>query len=206
MSSEGARWEHIDRLFHAALEQPVAERRRFLSQECGEDRAMLREVESLLAAHGNADEFLARPLIEPSHDSVLQPGQRLGPYQMVGRIGRGGMGEIYLATDTRLERSVAIKILPAHVATVPEVKHRFEREAQTLAALSHPHICPVFDVGEHEGIDYLVMEHLEGETLAVRLTSGPLPLDASLRYATEIADALDKAVSPSNARPPVSIS
>ena len=193
MSGEGARWHQVDRLFNSALERPVAERRRFLSQACGEDRAMLREVESLLAALGNADGFLERPLIEPLPDSVLQPGRRLGPYQMVGRIGRGGMGEIYLAKDTRLERSVAIKVLPAHVATVPDVKHRFEREARTLAALSHPHICPVFDVGEHEGIDYLVMEHLEGETLADRLTSGPLPLDESLRYATEIADALDKA-------------
>jgi Tol biopolymer transport system component/predicted Ser/Thr protein kinase len=126
-------------------------------------------------------------------DRTLQPGMALGPYQVVERIGRGGMGEVYRARDTRLDRSVAIKVLPAHVAADADLKRRFEREARTLAALSHPHICPVFDVGQQDGIDYLVMEYLEGETLADRLARGRLPLEQVLRYATEIADALDKA-------------
>ncbi len=103
------------------------------------------------------------------------------------------MGEVYKATDTRLERTVAIKVLPAHVASDPERKARFEREAKTVAALSHPHICPVFDVGREGETDFLVMEYLEGETLADRLSKGALPLDQALRYAIEIADALDKA-------------
>ena len=123
----------------------------------------------------------------------LERGTRLGPYQIESPIGAGGMGEVYKATDTRLERTVAIKVLPAHVASDPERKQRFEREAKTVAALSHPHICPVFDVGREGEIDFLVMEYLEGETLAERLQKGALPLDQALKYAIEIADALDKA-------------
>jgi serine/threonine protein kinase len=103
------------------------------------------------------------------------------------------MGEVYCARDTRLDRTVAIKVLPELVATDPELRLRFEREAKTLAALSHPHICPVFDVGRQDGVDFLVMEHLEGETLAQRLARGPLPFDQALEIAIEIADALDKA-------------
>jgi eukaryotic-like serine/threonine-protein kinase len=124
---------------------------------------------------------------------TLQLGTRLGPYEIQSAIGAGGMGEVYRARDTRLDRTVAIKVLPAHVANDPEVKQRFEREARTLAVLSHPHICPVFDVGQQDGIDFLVMEHLEGETLAQRVTKGALPLEQALRCAIEIADALDKA-------------
>ena len=124
---------------------------------------------------------------------ALQPGTTLGPYEIQSPLGAGGMGEVYKATDTRLDRTVAIKVLLAHVADDPDLRQRFEREAKTLAALSHPHICPVFDVGQQDGIDFLVMEYLEGETLAQRLTKGALPLDQALRYAVEIADALDKA-------------
>ena len=124
---------------------------------------------------------------------ALERGTRLGPYQIESPLGAGGMGEVYKATDTRLERTVAIKVLPAHVASDPERKSRFEREAKTVAALSHPHICPVFDVGREGETDFLVMEYLEGETLAERLQKGALPLDQALRYAIEIADALDKA-------------
>src|SRR5262245_27896954 len=97
---------------------------------------------------------------------ALTVGARLGPYEIQSAIGAGGMGEVYKARDTRLDRLVAIKVLPEHVASDPDLKQRFEREARTLAALSHPHICPVFDVGHQEGIDFLVMEYLEGETLA----------------------------------------
>jgi serine/threonine protein kinase len=103
------------------------------------------------------------------------------------------MGEVYRAQDTRLDRTVAIKVLPQHVAADPELKQRFEREAKTLAALSHPHICPVFDVGRQDGVDFLVMEYLEGETLAHRLTKGALPLDQALTCSIAVADALDKA-------------
>jgi Tol biopolymer transport system component/tRNA A-37 threonylcarbamoyl transferase component Bud32 len=124
---------------------------------------------------------------------TLATGTKLGPYEIVAPIGAGGMGEVYKAKDTRLERSVAIKVLPQHLSSSPEVRQRFEREAKTISQLSHSHICALYDVGNQDGVEYLVMELLEGETLADRLGKGALPLEQTLRYGTEIADALDKA-------------
>ena len=105
----------------------------------------------------------------------LSNGTRLGPYEILAPIGAGGMGEVYKATDTRLSRTVAIKVLPPHWAQNAEMKQRFEREARTVASLSHPHICVLHDIGSQDGVDFLVMEHIEGETLAARLERGPLP-------------------------------
>src|SRR5262245_7302479 len=122
----------------------------------------------------------------------LQQGSRLGPYEIVASLGAGGMGEVYRARDTRLERTVAIKILPAHLSST-DLRQRFEREARAISSLSHPHICTLYDIGNQEGIDFLVMEHLDGETLSERLGRGPLPVPELLRYAVEIADALDNA-------------
>ena len=118
---------------------------------------------------------------------------RLGPYEIVSRVGAGGMGEVYKATDTRLGRTVAIKVLPAHVAGDPAFRARFEREAKAISSLNHPHICTLHDIGHQEGTDFLVMEYLEGETLSNRLARGPLPLAQALQTGIEIADALDKA-------------
>src|SRR5512132_2230010 len=123
----------------------------------------------------------------------LSSGTRLGPYEIVAAIGAGGMGEVYKARDTRLERTVAVKVLPSHLSTSPEVRQRFEREAKTISQLSHPHICALYDVGNQDGVEFLVMEYLEGETLSDRLVKGPLVFDQVLRYGLEIADALDKA-------------
>src|SRR6266496_4036549 len=120
-------------------------------------------------------------------------GTRLGPYEILSPLGAGGMGEVYKARDTRLDRTVAIKVLPQHLSSSPEVRQRFEREAKTISQLSHPHICALYDVGNQDGVEYLVMEYLEGETLAERLVKGPLPAEQILRYGIEIADALDKA-------------
>src|SRR5215469_16753801 len=124
---------------------------------------------------------------------ALQSSQRLGPYEILSAVGAGGMGEVYRARDTRLDRTVAIKVLPAHLADKPELRERFEREAKTIASLNHPHICTLHDIGHQDGIDYLVLEYLEGETLAERLKKGPLPIEQVLKYAIEISDALDKA-------------
>jgi serine/threonine protein kinase len=123
----------------------------------------------------------------------LFPGTHLGPYEITGPLGFGGMGEVYRARDTRLERTVAIKILPRELSNDPIRKQRFEREAKTISSLNHPHICVLHDVGSQDGIDYLVMECLEGETLSKRLEKGSLPLDQVLKVGQEIADALDKA-------------
>jgi eukaryotic-like serine/threonine-protein kinase len=124
---------------------------------------------------------------------ALAPGTKLGPYQIESLLGAGGMGEVYRARDTRLDRTVAIKILTQGVADTPEVRQRFEREARAVSSLSHPHICVLYDVGNQDGIEYLVMEYLEGETLAARIAKGPLTTAELLRYAAQIADALDKA-------------
>jgi serine/threonine protein kinase len=123
----------------------------------------------------------------------IETGRRLGPYEILTAIGAGGMGEVYKARDTRLDRSVAIKVLPTHLADRSELRERFEREAKTIASLNHPHICTLFDTGHQDDIEFLVMEYIEGETLAQRLQKGPLPLQQVLQYAIEIADALDKA-------------
>lgn len=119
-------------------------------------------------------------------------GKKLGHYEIQASLGAGGMGEVYRARDTRLDRIVAVKVLPGHLAN-PEMRERFEREARTISSLNHPHICTLFDVGSQDGVDFIVMEYLEGESLASRLKKGPLPIDQALRYAIEVADGLDKA-------------
>ncbi|MGH9316439.1 MAG: protein kinase domain-containing protein [Thermoanaerobaculia bacterium] len=124
---------------------------------------------------------------------TLAVGTRLGPYEILSPLGAGGMGEVYRARDTRLERTVAIKVLPSHLSSSAEVRQRFEREAKTISQLSHPHICALHDIGREGDTDYLVMEYLEGETLSARLAKGALALEQTLRYGVEMADALDKA-------------
>ncbi|MDP6580129.1 MAG: protein kinase [Vicinamibacterales bacterium] len=123
----------------------------------------------------------------------LTPGTALGPYTIESPLGAGGMGEVYRARDTRLDRTVAVKVLPAHIAADPDARERFEREAKAVAALNHPHICTLHDIGREDGTDFLVLELLEGESLAQRLEQGALPLEQALRIGIEIADALDKA-------------
>jgi Tol biopolymer transport system component len=123
----------------------------------------------------------------------LEPGVRLGPYEIGGSLGAGGMGEVYRARDTRLDRTVAIKVLPGQFAADPHLLERFDREARAISSLNHPHICALYDVGREQDVNFLVMEYLDGETLANRLAEGPLRVDDALRYAIQIADALDRA-------------
>src|SRR5579862_8124562 len=118
----------------------------------------------------------------------LTPGTKLGPYEIVSPLGAGGMGEVYRARDTRLDRTVAIKILNTQLADSPELRARFEREAKVVSQLQHPNICVLHDIGSENGTDYLVMEFLEGESLAEKLKRGPLPTEELLKIATQIAD------------------
>ena len=124
---------------------------------------------------------------------ALTSGTKLGPYEIQSPLGAGGMGEVYRAVDTRLDRTVAIKVLPAHLSSDPELKQRLEREAKTISSLQHVNICTLYDIGTQGDTDFLVMEYLEGQTLADRLQKGPLPVDQLLKIATEIAQALEKA-------------
>ena len=112
---------------------------------------------------------------------AIAPGTRLSHFEIATLLGAGGMGEVYKARDTRLDRIAAIKVLPAHLADKPELRERFEREARTIASLNHSHICTLYDIGRQDGTDFLVMEYLEGETLATRLLKGPLPLEQDAR-------------------------
>jgi serine/threonine protein kinase len=180
------RLRQVEELYHSARELEPGQRSAFLAGACRGDPELRREVESLLAqnpARGGILDHPAAVLLEDSAVTMLAAGARLGPYQIKAPIGAGGMGEVYRAIDTRLGRAVAIKI------THEKFSDRFEREARAISALSHPNICTLYDVGPN----YLVMELVEGETLAERLKKGPLQLDQVLRYAIEISDALDKA-------------
>ena len=198
MSMAADRWEHVFALFDAALSRPDAERGAFLASECGEDARLRDDVQSLLAAHGEAEGFLSnqprRAGAEADGRSApapcLAPGLRLGVFEIERFVGAGGIGEVYKARDTRLDRSVAIKVLSPDAATDPRSRARFAFEARAIARLSHPRICALHEMGHQDGVDFLVMEYLEGETLAARLRRGPMPLTHALRTAIEIAEAL----------------
>jgi hypothetical protein len=190
------RWQRIARLYDQVLERDPDERAAFLAAQSGEDLDLRREVQSLLAQDSKRL-LLDEPMLVTAADVLdefdLKPGTQLGPYRVEAIIGAGGMGQVYRATDTRLNRTVAIKVLPLALARDPQFRARFDREAHAIAALSHPHICALYDVGQQEGLDFLVMEYLEGETLASRLNRGTLPIDTALSLALDIADALSAA-------------
>ena len=191
------RWEKIARVHAQAFECELAARGAFLDLACEGDPDLRREVETLLA-QDQAPGLMDRPMWDAASQllddaAVLTPGTFLGHYRVESLIGAGGMGQVFRATDPRLNRSVAIKILPPSVAIDPQFRQRFDREAQAGAALAHQHICTLHDVGRHEDVDFLVMEYLEGETLATCLASGRLTFQRALRYAIEIASALDHA-------------
>ena len=183
------RWARVESLCHAALARPAGERAAFLADACGSDLSLRSEVESLLAHSHPPSSFLETPVL----DASPLVGRQLGAYRITQAIGAGGMGEVYKGLDTRLGREVAIKVLPAEWVDDAQRRTRFEREARAVAALNHPNICTIHDVGHDNGIHFLVMELVDGESLAVRLAKGPLPLGEALARAIEIADALDKA-------------
>jgi eukaryotic-like serine/threonine-protein kinase len=182
------RWLQIERLYHEALEHASSERDTFLSAACRGDQALRREVESLLARDGEAS-FLNAPAVAP-HGRPTLIGRRLGPYAIAAHIGEGGMGEVYRARDTKLGRDVAIKVLPRYFTSDTERLARFEREARVLASLNHPHIAAIYGLEDSDGIRALVLELVEGETLADRLVHGPIPVTLALTMARQIADAL----------------
>src|SRR5712671_2607278 len=188
------RWQQISQLYHAALTHNGDDRAAFLAEACGGDGPLRREVESLLAQPASAQGFLdgealarAAQMVSDAGASVLT-GRRLGAYQVQACLGAGGMGEVYRARDTKLGRDVAIKILPRVFTSDPERLARFEREARMLAALNHPHIGAIYGVEDAEGIPALILELVEGQTLADRLAKPPLPLSESLMIARQIAD------------------
>jgi eukaryotic-like serine/threonine-protein kinase len=192
------RWAAIERIFHEALEQAPEARAAFLDDSCGGDDELRREVEALLKETTNTG-FLEQPAIRIAADlakesgSTNLTGQRIGVYQFQGLLGRGGMGEVYRARDTRLDRDVAVKVLPRAVTADADRLARFEREARVLASLNHPHIGMIHGLEESSGVRALVLELIEGDTLADRIARGPIPVKQALAWARQIADALDAA-------------
>ena len=193
------RWRRIEELYYLALQRDASQRVAFVKQACDGDEEMEREIESLLAHEEPAKQFmeapgiavLARAMADDCKSSTV--GRQFGSYQLISLLGIGGMGEVYKAQDVRIGRLVALKILPQEVATDPERKRRLLQEAKAVSALNHPHVVTLHDVGSADGIDFLVMEYVDGETLDKIIPSGGLGLRKALRYSIEIADAFTKA-------------
>jgi serine/threonine protein kinase len=188
-------WRRVREVFQRAIEEPDDGRAAFLSSACEGDETIRREVESLMAAHTAAGGFLETPAVRPAAAATpaLQPGDRLGCFDVVGVLGRGGMGEVYRARDTKLGRPVAIKVLPRALAGDPQRLARFDRESRILASLNHPHIAAIHSVEQFDDVRFLVLELVEGPTLADRLRNGALPPDAALTVARQLAAALGAA-------------
>ncbi len=192
------RWRQVEEIVHAALSRGESERPAFLAQKCAGDEALRGEVESLLAQQASATGFLEDPLVAGAllageTGASILTGRRLGGYEIHARIGVGGMGEVYRARDTKLGREVAIKILPSFSATDRDRLARFDREARVLASLNHPHIAAIYGLEDADGVPALVLELVDGETLADRIAHGPVRLNEALTLARQIADALEAA-------------
>jgi Tol biopolymer transport system component len=195
------RWRQVEDLCHEAMARSVEARAGFLAAACGDDHALRREVESLLAQEADAAGFMSVPAAAVAGSGVLHHatgswvGERFGTYAIRGLLGVGGMGEVYRAFDDTLGREVAIKVLPSAFTSDPERRARFEREARMLATLNHPHIGAIYSVEEAEGVRGLVLELIEGETLAERIARarGAIPIAEALTMARQITDALDAA-------------
>jgi eukaryotic-like serine/threonine-protein kinase len=194
------RWRKLEEVFRSVRQREASQRNSFLEDACGDDDELKREVEVLLAKDGSGDATLTYTTWElpPAPAGLrdgtrLSPGAQLGPYKILARIGAGGMGEVYRAHDPRLGRDVAIKVLPERLSHDPQALARFEREAKAVAALSHPNILAIFDVGSEQGVSYVVMELLEGESLRGRISRGPIPWREAVDIGGAVAEALTAA-------------
>ena len=193
------RWAELERLYHAALALDVAARAAFLRERCAGDVALQREVEILLAQRASFEGFLSPPALGVAAEVISHPGgarligRQLGVYQLQALLGVGGMAEVYRARDTTLGRDVAIKILPEAFTADPDRLARFAREARVLAALNHPNVATIHGIEQSDGVRGIVMELVEGETLAERIQRGKLPIPEALNSARQITEALDAA-------------
>src|SRR5438034_4033817 len=197
-------YERLTELFHAVLEIAPDQRAAFLDQVSDGDADLRRELESLLAAHEQRAAYTEKPpddiaagMFLAQHDigaaASLPPNTRIDRYEIRSLLGKGGMGEVYLAEDLRLHRKVALKILPAEVAADRDRMRRFEQEATAAAALNHPHIAHIYEIGESEGIHFIAMEHIDGDTLRDKIHRDKAPLQKLLKYLTQVAEGLAKA-------------
>jgi serine/threonine protein kinase/Tol biopolymer transport system component len=193
------RWRQVDQLFQAALERAPEDRSAFINEACGDDDSLRREVEALLAADGEAGSLIetpayavAAPLIAGGDAQPLL-GKNVGHYQIISLVGKGGMGEVYRARDTKLDRIVALKILPEEMSANVERMRRFSREAKAASALNHPNVAHIYEIGEVAGVSFIAMEYVEGQTLAAKINGQPLEASEIVEIGSQIADALDEA-------------
>src|SRR5262245_2723582 len=195
---ESERWRQIESLYYTALERDATERAAFLAEACADDEELRREVESLLAVHEQAEGFLAAPALEVAAQVIAEDrgqtmsGQKVNHYQVLSLLGAGGMGEVYLAEDTRLGRKVALKLLPQNFTQDRERVHRFQQEARAASALNHPNILTIYEIGEFEGGHFIATEFIDGQTLRT-LMNTRIKLRAALDVATQVASALSAA-------------
>ncbi len=193
------RWRQIDKLLEEALDQEPGHRKTFLEQACAGDVELREEVEALLVAHDKAGSFVETPALDLAAQGLARTGtdsfvgMKLGPYEILSLLGKGGMGEVYRARDTRLDRMDALKILPVEVATDADRLRRFIREAKAASALNHPNIATIYEIGESDGVHWIAMELVEGQTLADRLTGSPLATEEMLDIAVQVTEALEAA-------------
>jgi eukaryotic-like serine/threonine-protein kinase len=193
------RWKQVNELFHSAVEREPAHRAAFLDQACADDQELRREVESLIRSHEDTNSFIDAPAFEASTQLFAEEkpeftaGQRIGHYKILSMLGRGGMGEVYLAQDNKLGRKVALKLLPASFTRDQERVRRFEQEARAASALNHPNILTIYDVDEVEGIRVIATEYIEGKTLREHIADKKLELSEALDLATQVASALSAA-------------
>jgi eukaryotic-like serine/threonine-protein kinase len=191
-------WSRVEKILGQAVALEPGARSAFLEQACAGDERLRIEVESLLAYEEQVERFMPAPVLDILGGVEAGPARfpedmEIGPYRIVAPIGRGGMGEVYEATDKRLDRDVALKFLPADYVDTADALERFRREARAISSLNHPNICTLYDVGEHEGQPFLVMERIEGQTLKERLARGPLSASEAVSIVSQLCDALDAA-------------
>jgi tRNA A-37 threonylcarbamoyl transferase component Bud32 len=193
------RWQQVEQLYHSALEQEANQRADFLKAACAGDQALHREVESLLRLQPQAESFIEEPAVEAVAHVMAQSrtqslvGRQIGSYQILSLLGVGGMGEVYKARDTRLDRIDALKILPSEVASDRERLRRFVREAKAASALKHPNVATIYEIGESAGLHFIAMEYVEGQTLESKISSQPLDPAEVVEIGLQITDALDEA-------------
>jgi serine/threonine protein kinase len=197
---QAKRWEEIDRLFDAVLERQPSERASFLAGASAGDDDLRREVESLLAAHDRADKFIEAPAMEvlakaaaAGGDAFSARGREIGPYRILSPLGMGGMGEVYLAEDTRLGRRVALKLLPSEYTHDAERIRRFEREARAASALNHPNIVTIYEIGQIDGAYFIATELVEGQTLRDFMPPNRAVMKDALNVIAQVAEALTAA-------------
>src|SRR5256714_205268 len=194
------RWQQLDQLFHAALEREPEQRSAFLDEACASDEVLRKEVETLLAAHENAESFIENPAFEVEAEALAREqvsggansllGQTIGHYHIIELLGAGGMGEVYLAQDMTLGRQVSLKLLPAHFTADAERLRRFEQEARAASALNHPNILTIYEIGHADSVRYIATEFIDGVTLRERMAGKPIKTDEALDVAIQVAGAL----------------